>query len=562
MLALLAQFLCIFCDVWLARWVESSKQNELYHIYIYAMLLIFSMIFAFTRSAILQSRLIKAAQELHHKMIDMITETTMKWIDYQPKGRILNRFSTDIGVLDTTLISILDMCFRMFISVLGILILVMILNPIVIIITIPGIFYFIYIRNHYLITSREVLRLEKVTLSPIQSTISTILSGLITIRSMKVNHLYINEFDQHQNKNSRVKLMTFYLQRFLGVRLDIVSALIIIFAAVLAVLSTIYKFNLFAPAYIGLALTQTLGLTQSTQMGIRFSVEVENSFTSVERILEYINQLPQEDQLRKSIIPITNWPIKGNITIKNLSLRYDVNLPYVLKNINLNISATSKIGIVGRTGSGKSSFISCFFRLFEYESGDILIDNVAIKDIGLHDLREKISIIPQTPTLFSGTLKYNLDPYNKYTDQEIWKALELSEMKSYFYDTKDQLDTLITEAGNNLSVGQRQLLCLARAILRNSQILIIDEATANVDLNTDAIIQRNIRETFDHCTILVIAHRLNTIIDYDQILVFDDGHIAESGSAKQLYKQNGIFKKMVDQSYGKSMIDAIDCDMS
>lgn len=282
------------------------------------------------------------------------------------------------------------------------------------------------------------------------------------------------------------------------------------------------------------------------QWGLRQSAELENQMISVERVMEYANE-PSEAALEteKDQQPPNDWPTNGAIEFSSLTLRYVTNGSEILKNLSFNIQAKEKIGIVGRTGAGKSSIIQALFRLATNE-GRILIDGIDIGRLGLHDLRKSVSIIPQDPVLFSGTLRFNLDPFEERTDVEMWNALAQVELMDMVSSLGGGLDCRMLDGGCNFSMGQRQLVCLARAILRNNRILILDEATANVDPETDKLIQNTIRDQFLDCTVLTIAHRLHTVMDYDKILVLDAGEIAEYGRPYELLQiPNGVFRKLV-----------------
>uniref|UniRef100_A0A2S2N873 Putative multidrug resistance-associated protein lethal n=1 Tax=Schizaphis graminum TaxID=13262 RepID=A0A2S2N873_SCHGA len=290
-------------------------------------------------------------------------------------------------------------------------------------------------------------------------------------------------------------------------------------------------------------------MTGALQWGIRQLAELDNQMTSVERVVEYTN-VPQEAALESSPDkkPPKEWPDKGQIVFDNFYLRYSLDTAHVLKNLNIQIHAMEKIGIVGRTGAGKSSLIGALFRLALNE-GNITVDGIEIHKIGLHDLRSKISIIPQEPILFSGSMRNNLDPLNEYPDHALWNALEEVELKTIVEDLPDGLNSKISEGGSNFSVGQRQLVCLARAIVRSNKILVLDEATANVDSQTDALIQNTIRNKFRSCTVLTIAHRLNTVMDSDRVLVMDAGKMVEFDHPYNLLKnKDGFFYKMVEQT--------------
>lgn len=310
-----------------------------------------------------------------------------------------------------------------------------------------------------------------------------------------------------------------------------------------------------------------------SQWGMRQTAELENCMTSVERVAEYIKLEPEPplETDERDGKRLTDWPSSGSIAFSNLSLKYDENSEPILKSLSLSIKSGEKIGIVGRTGAGKSSIIQAIFRL-GVNAGVIKIDDIDISKIGLHDLRNSISIIPQDPILFSGTMRDNLDPFQKKTDDELWSALDQVELRTVVSMLANGLDCKMYDGGSNFSMGQRQLVCLARAILRNNKILILDEATANVDADTDKFIQRTIREKFADCTVLTIAHRLHTVMDSDRVLVMEAGEIVEFDHAHNLLKlADGYLRKLVDEtgfstashllqlaskSYGEKMIIA------
>lgn len=293
------------------------------------------------------------------------------------------------------------------------------------------------------------------------------------------------------------------------------------------------------------------------QWGMRQSTELENQMTSVERVLEY-NDIEQEPPLETETDkkPPPSWPSKGEIEFRNLYLRYSPLEPPVLRNLNYKILPKQKVGIVGRTGAGKSSLIAALFRLTDLE-GQILVDGIDTQILGLHDLRSKISIIPQEPVLFSGTMRKNLDPFDEYSDEVLWKALEDVELKEAVAELAAGLNSKMSEGGSNFSVGQRQLVCLARAIVRNNKILVLDEATANVDPQTDSLIQTTIRKKFAQCTVLTIAHRLYTVMDSDRVLVMDAGQMVEFDHPHFLLQnENGVLSGMVKQT-GRAMAEAL-----
>ena len=294
---------------------------------------------------------------------------------------------------------------------------------------------------------------------------------------------------------------------------------------------------------MGLAITQSIMMTGLLQWGMKQSGQLENQMTSVERVVEYTKLQPESDEVTKQTPK--EWPAYGKIKFNCVSLRYSPHDPWVLRKLTFDIRAKEKVGIVGRTGAGKSSLISVLFQLVPYQ-GDVFIDDMNTKTIHLESLRSKITIIPQDPVLFSGTIRYNLDPFDEYQDSQLWDALEEVELKNLVSGFPAGLSNKVLDGGANLSVGQRQLLCLARAVVRMNKILILDEATANVDPRTDELIQKTIRSKFRECTVLTIAHRLNTVMDSDRILVMSDGCVFEFDEPRRLLEDtNEVFYRLV-----------------
>lgn len=383
-------------------------------------------------------------------------------------------------------------------------------------------------------------------LSPVYSHATATLQGLSTVRAFRANEILQQEFYRHLDYNTGDWFCRVATVRAFAFWLDALCVLYV--AAVTFTLVAIDKDNT-QSGNVGLAVLQCLNLIGMCQKGVRQTAEVENQMTSIERLLEYA-RLPSEAALESApdAQPPANWPSKGAIQIEKLNFRYTPAGDFVLRDLQLSIAAQEKIGIVGRTGAGKSSLIQAIFRLAELD-GAILIDDVDIRRLGLHDLRRNISIIPQDPILFSGTLRFNLDPFGERSEVELWRALEQVELRPFVAGLANGLDCRMLDGGSNFSVGQRQMVCLARAILRNNRILILDEATASVDPETDRLIQMTIRTCFSACTVLTIAHRLHTVMDNDRVLVVDAGRAVEFGHPYDLLQQKGGFLwHLVDQT--------------
>nr|ALU63334.1 multidrug resistance-associated protein 4 isoform X1 [Oryzias melastigma] len=558
---LLAQVSYIMQDWWLAYWAAEQEKldnknssipigqnvtEELdlnLYLGVYAGLTASTIVFGFVRNLLLFNVLVRCAQALHNRMFNSILRTPVRFFDINPIGRVLNRFSKDIGQLDSLLpLTFVDFV-QVFLQILGVISVAASVIPWILIPVLPLLVVFIFLRRYFLKTSREIKRLEGTTRSPVFSHLSSSLQGLWTIRAFGAEERFQKAFDAHQDLHSGAWFLFLTTSRWFAVRLDGICAIFI----TITTFGCLLLRNQLDAGSVGLALTYAVTLMGMFQWGVRQSAEVENMMTSVERVVEYTelqSEAPWEMQKR----PPPDWPSKGLVTFDQVSFSYSDDGQPVLHNLKATFRPQEKVGIVGRTGAGKSSLVSALFRLAEPQ-GKIYIDNVVTSEIGLHDLRQKMSIIPQDPVLFTGTMRKNLDPFHQHSDEALWKALEEVQLKAAVEELPQKLETQLAESGSNFSVGQRQLVCLARAILRKNRILIIDEATANVDPRTDELIQKTIREKFRECTVLTIAHRLNTIIDSDRILVLDAGRIQAFDQPFVLLQDpDGIFYKMVQQT--------------
>ncbi|RPB26840.1 putative ABC metal ion transporter [Terfezia boudieri ATCC MYA-4762] len=491
---------------------------------------------------------IEAAKILHHRMAVAIFRSPMSFFDTTPAGRILNRFSSDIYRIDEVLARTFNMLFANSVKSLSTLVIISISTPPFVAVIIPLTFLYIYIQRYYLRTSRELKRLDSVSRSPIYAHFQESLGGISTIRAYQQADRFERENERRVDANLRAFFPSINANRWLAIRLEFIGSIIILAAASFACISVASGSGLSA-GWVGLAMSYALQITQSLNWIVRQSVEVETNIVSVERVLEY-SALPSEaPEVIPDHRPPSSWPANGAVSFNHYSTRYRAGLDLVLKDINLDIKPREKIGIVGRTGAGKSSLTLALFRIIEKVSGNISIDDLNTSTIGLQDLRQRLAIIPQDASLFEGTVRDNLDPSHVHDDTELWAVLELSHLKDHVTSMDGKLDAKINEGGSNLSVGQRSLVSLARALLTPSNILVIDEATAAVDVETDTVIQQTIREKFKERTILTIAHRLNTIIDSDRILVLSAGRVAEFDTpANLIEKKNSLFYSLVKEA--------------
>ncbi|CAG9858692.1 unnamed protein product [Phyllotreta striolata] len=527
--------------------IVDNKQHSLiktnYAMYIYAGIIIGAVVLTISRSFLFYKTCMLSSVNLHSTIFHTLLKAPMRFFDTNPSGRVLNRFSKDMGAIDEVLPRVLMDALGIVLVMCGILINVSISNPYIIIAIIILGAVFMLFRKWYIKSAKVIKHLEGIAKSPVFSHVNSTLNGIITVRASKAEDILMDEFDDHQDAHTGAWYLLIACMSSFGLWLDMIC-LVFTFTVTFSFIF-LHSLSAVDGSMVGLAISQSMILTGMLQHGMRQTAEVVNQLTSVERVLQYTSidqEGPFETPLEK--IPKEEWPQEGLIQFRDLSLTYVEDEPPVLKKLNFTLNPGEKIGIVGRTGAGKSSLIAALFRLAPLE-GSILIDNMDTKEFGLNDLRKKISIIPQEPVLFSATLRYNLDPFGEFDDAEIWKALEQVELK----EAVDSLDFMVAEGGGNFSLGQRQLVCLARAVLRNNKILVLDEATANVDHRTDAFIQYTIRKRFKDCTVLTIAHRLNTIMDCDKVMVMSFGSMVEFDHPYKLLEiPDGYFVKMVEET--------------
>merc|ERR1719195_1259356 len=492
-------------------------------------------------SLLLYLSTISGGRGLHQKMLHRIMHAPMSFFDTTPQGRILNRFGKDVDVLDSQMPFILRGWMTCLLSVISTFLVIMVATPLAILPIFIVLCGYYFVQRIYVSASRQLKRLESTSRSPIYSHFGETINGASVIRAYGLQNTFIKESEKRVDKNHQATFCAVVANRWLAVRLEFVGNCIIFAAALFAVLGR----DSLSPGIIGLSVSYALQVTQTLNWLVRMSSELETNVVAVERLQEYSMIDTEAEWEEGELKTEDSWPQTGKISLKNYSTRYREGLDLVLHNISADINGGERVGIVGRTGAGKSSLTLALFRLIEPAQGKIKIDGLDISKLGLHNLRSKLTIIPQDPVLFSGTLRHNLDPFEQYSDEAVWAALRQSHLSEFVTGLQSGLEHEVAEGGENLSVGQRQLICLARALLRKTKILVLDEATAAVDLETDDLIQATLREAFKDCTVLTIAHRLNTVLDYDKIIVMKDGQVAEYDEPQALLaNKSTIFYSM------------------
>lgn len=504
---------------------------------------------------------VNAGRSLHRDMLANLLLLPMQFYQQTPLGRILNRFTSDIGAVDRMLPFTFSLFFYSVLSGIVAIAGIGLGTPYAIIAFVPVFLFFFWLQRYFQHSSRELKRLNSTTRSPVYSHFDAVLTGIPSIRAYNKQDNFVAIGCEKIDHNMRVDWANTSCNRWLTLRLEFIGGLMTLAVSV----SVVILRDGLNESLAGLVMSYAITITSLLTLGVQIGSSFENSFNSVERIVDYTEDKPSNPREKPFIItetePAKDWPQQGAIKFKNVSMRYRKELPLVLNEVSFFIPAKSKVGVVGRTGAGKSSLFLSLFRIVELSHGSVEIDGINVAKIGLHTLRSRISIIPQEPILFTGTVRFNLDPFDEHSDDELWAALEHSFLKDVIekgqtgqekegggeqqHENKGLL-MRVEENGSNFSVGQRQLLCLARTLVRKSRIIVLDEATAAVDSYTDSHIQKAIRREFCECTMLTIAHRINTVIDNDLIMVLDQGRVVEFASPHELLsREDSSFSKLV-----------------
>ncbi|KAJ5960140.1 ABC transporter integral membrane type 1 [Penicillium vulpinum] len=564
----------IWTSLWLSYWT-SNKYPGLstgQYIGIYAGLGGGVVILMFVFSTYMTTCGTNSSRTMLQRAMSRVLRAPMSFFDTTPLGRITNRFSRDIQVMDNELSDAMRIYAITMTMIVSVMILIIVFFYYFVIALVPLLIMFLLASNYYRASAREMKRHEAVLRSTVYARFGEAITGTASIRAYGVENEFRRSIRDSIDVMNGAYFLTFSNQRWLSIRLDAVALLMVFVVGVLVVTS---RFNV-SPSISGLVLSYILSIAQMLQFTVRQLAEVENNMNSTERLHYYGTQLEEEAPLHQATVP-ASWPEKGHIVFNSVEMRYRAGLPLVLQGLTMDVQAGERIGIVGRTGAGKSSIMSALFRLTELSGGSIKIDDVDISTVGLHDLRSRLAIIPQDPALFKGTIRSNLDPFNEHNDLELWSALR----KAYLIDQEQELEsegpqsgpasgsiTPVTDSdlktrqtkkltlespvddeGLNFSLGQRQLMALARALVRDARIIVCDEATSSVDFETDQKIQHTMTQGFDGKTLLCIAHRLRTIIHYDRICVMDKGRIAEMDTPVVLWdRADSIFRAMCERS--------------
>ncbi|KAF0689985.1 Aste57867_18629 [Aphanomyces stellatus] len=552
---LFAQGMTLSSTLWLSQWsAHPAPADQSFYLLVFVGLNAAYVVSLFLRSVCIYIFGLRGAKTLFYRLIHSILRAPMTFFDTTPLGRIVNRLSKDMYEADEDIPASFGSILTATIAVASTIGTIVYVTPLFTLVLLPITWWYLSAQQFFIATSRELQRLDSISRSPVYALVTETLDGMSTIRAYNVESTFLQRLQHLLDTNQRAYLLNFCVNCWLGLRLEFTGTVVATCAAFFAVWtkqtfgggasSTSLPNDVFA-GLAGVSLSYAFQITRNLNIGVTTLSELETEMVSVERIHAYTT-LPSEAPLRlpHNTLLSTTWPDAGRIVFDNVTLRYRAGLPPVLRRLSFAIESREKIGIVGRTGAGKSSLVVALLRLVEIQptGGAVYIDGVDVATIGLHDLRDRIAIIPQDPVLFSGSVRSNLDPFDLHDDAALWASLQRARLATKV----TSLDDAVEERGWNFSVGERQMLCIARALLKRTRILVMDEATASIDATTDAALQTTMRAEFADCTVLTIAHRINTIMDSTRILVMDQGAVAEFDTPAALLQNDaGLFSNLV-----------------
>ena len=537
-------------DYWLTWWATNEfgfSSNE--YLAVYFGIFVMNGIFVFVRSLTLYFFLCRACRWMHQNLLAHIMKMPMSFFDTTPSGRIINRFSRDTETIDIVLPGIVVQFMGCISNIITTLVIVCVATKWFTVALPPIMIIYVMIQRFYIPACRELQRIESVSRSPIYSGLGEAVNGVETIRTFRVGGHFTSMAYRLMEKNADAFVTQRLVALWLAIRLRLIGSIIVSCATFLVIEGNV------SAGLAGLTLVYALDVTKYMEHGTNMASELETKMNAVERVVEYLDKdLENSHDTEPSValgIPV-DWPKKGKLEIDNLSMRYRPGLPLVLKNVAFTVNPGEKVGICGRTGSGKSSIFVALFRIVEPTSGTVRLDGIDIRTLGLRDLRSKMAMIPQDPFMFAGSIRSNLDPFDEHKDDAVWDVLGKVGLRAMVEKASKRLDMEVIDNGANFSLGQRQLLCMARTLLRQSRILMMDEATASVDMDSDVLIQKTVREAFSQCTTLTIAHRLNTIMDSEKVAFLDKGELVEYGEPEELLRNRlGQFSALVAGSGSK-----------
>ncbi|XP_067396777.1 ATP-binding cassette sub-family C member 8 isoform X3 [Emydura macquarii macquarii] len=558
---LLKHTVMVAIDYWLAKWTSdaisakseleqkncsvSQEFNHSRYSRVFSVLCCLGIILCLVTSIAVEWTGLKVAKKLHYCLLNKIILAPMRFFETTPLGSILNRFSADCNTIDQHIPATLECLSRSTLLCVSALAVISYVTPMFLVALLPLAIICYFIQKYFRVASRDLQQLDDSTQLPLLCHFSETVEGLTTIRAFRYEARFRQKLLEYTDSNNIASLFLTAANRWLEVRMEYIGACVVLIAAVTSITNSLY--NHLSSGLVGLGLTYALMVSNYLNWLVRNLADMEIQLGAVKRINGLLKTETEnyEGLLSPSQIP-QNWPDRGEIQIQNLSVRYDSNLKPVLKHVSAHISPGQKIGICGRTGSGKSSFSLAFFRMVDTFEGRIIIDGIDIAKLPLQTLRSRLSIILQDPILFSGTIRFNLDPEKKCTDSMLWEALEIAQLKHVVKALPGGLDAIVTEGGENFSLGQRQLFCLARAFVRKTSIFIMDEATASIDMATENILQKVVMTAFADRTVVTIAHRVHTILNADLVIVMKRGVILEYDKPEILLEQeDSVFASFV-----------------
>ncbi|KAI4352917.1 hypothetical protein L6164_007124 [Bauhinia variegata] len=529
---------------WLAIAIDMPKVTSGILIGVYTVVSFLSAVFVYLRSFTAAHLGLKASKSFFSSFTNSIFNAPMVFFDSTPVGRILTRASSDMSILDLDIPFTISSVTATVIEVLAMIGIMASVTWQVLIVAVPSMVASKYLQGYYQASAREIIRINGTTKAPVMNFAAETSLGVVTVRAFNMVDRFFQNYLKLVDKDATMFFHSNAVMEWLALRIEILQNLTLFTAA----LFFVFLPKGYVPSgFVGLSLSYAFSLTWIQVFLTRCFCSLSNFIISVERIKQFIHIPEEPPAIVRDNRPPSSWPSKGRIDLKDLQIRYRPNAPLVLKGITCTFKEGNRVGVVGRTGSGKTTLISALFRLVEPAAGEILIDGLNICSMGLKDLRMKLSIIPQEPTLFRGSIRTNMDPLGLYSDEEIWKALEKCQLKATISSLPHLLDSSVNDEGENWSVGQRQLFCLGRVLLKRNRILVLDEATASIDSATDAIVQRVIRQEFSECTVITVAHRVPTVIDSDMVMVLSDGKLVEYDETSKLMETNSSFSKLVSE---------------